>query len=410
MPEKRKDSKGRVLKTGESQRKDGRYQYRYTDAQGNRVSIYGADLRSLRAREEEISQARQAWDEETIDAMTVRELLDLYISLKQGVRYGTKTVYGFVSGVVGKEPFGERRITGVRVSDAKRWILKLHKDGRGYGTITTIKSVVCPAFRMACEDGAIQKNPFEFRLSDVIPNDTPKKAPLTPAQLEAWMGFIRSDKTYRKYYDEFLVLLGTGMRAGELCGLTFSDIDFRKGRIRIERQMIKKRDGTYSIGEPKTGSGYRYIPISPEVRRALKRIMENRRTPEKEPTVDGCSGFLLLDRNMHPKTTLTIDNEMRAAYAKYCRLYPDAEPLPKVTPHVLRHTFCTNMAQAGMEVKALQYIMGHSDAGVTLNVYTHSDYSYAERQMSKALSKANAKSDVSKTDAVYLYETLPEAR
>ena len=65
---------------------------------------------------------------------------------------------------------------------------------------------------------------------------------------------------------------------------------------------------------------------------------------------------------------------------KYRKLHPD-KPLPHITPHVFRHTFCTNYANAGMDIKNLQYLMGHSDAGVTLNVYTHASYSHAASQM-----------------------------
>ena len=75
---------------------------------------------------------------------------------------------------------------------------------------------------------------------------------------------------------------------------------------------------------------------------------------------------------------------MRWAMKKYKKLYPD-KPLPHITPHVFRHTFCTNMASAGMDIKNLQYIMGHSDVGVTLNVYTHASYDRAAEQMSKII-------------------------
>ena len=61
-------------------------------------------------------------------------------------------------------------------------------------------------------------------------------------------------------------------------------------------------------------------------------------------------------------------------------------PLPRITPHVLRHTFCTNMANAGMDLKSLQYLMGHSDVSVTLNVYTHTEYSKAQESMAKICS------------------------
>ena len=96
------------------------------------------------------------------------------------------------------------------------------------------------------------------------------------------------------------------------------------------------------------------------------------------------SGFLMLDKNDSPKVALHIENEMRWAMKKYQKLHPD-KPLPHITPHVFRHTFCTNMANAGMDIKTLQYVMGHSDVGVTLNVYTHASYDRAAEQMAKII-------------------------
>ena len=101
--------------------------------------------------------------------------------------------------------------------------------------------------------------------------------------------------------------------------------------------------------------------------------------------VDGYTEFLLLDKNDKPKVALHIKNEMRWAMKKYRRLHPD-KPLPHITPHVFRHTFCTNLANACMDIKNLQYVMGHSDVGVTLNVYTHTSFDRAAEQLAKILS------------------------
>ena len=99
-----------------------------------------------------------------------------------------------------------------------------------------------------------------------------------------------------------------------------------------------------------------------------------------EMLVDGYSGFILIDKKDCPKVAQHIENECRWAKKKYEKLHPD-KPLPKITPHVYRHTFCTNMVNIGMDVKALQYIMGHSEIAVTLNIYTHMSYDRAAAHM-----------------------------
>ncbi len=388
MSEKRKDHKGRILRTGESQRKDLIYQYRYIDIRGKRQIVYSSDLKELREKEKEIQKSIYERQDYAAGQATVISLVERYISLKKGVRYNTKVGYNFVLGLLKKEDFGYRQISEIRVSDAQRWIIKLHNDGRGYSTITSVRGVVKPAFQMAYNDDLIRRNPFDFKLVDVVPNDSQKRIAMTEEQQKIWMGFIREDKTYTKYYDEFVVLLGTGMRVSEFCGLTKSDLDFENRRIRVDHQLVRERGGKYYVEKTKTECGCRFIPMTEKVCQSLSNILERRKKVKTEIIVDGYSGFLLLDKDDKPKVALHIENEMRWAMKKYKKLYPD-KPLPHITPHVFRHTFCTNMANAGMDIKTLQYVMGHSDVGVTLNVYTHASYDRAAEQMAKIIDFKN---------------------
>ena len=380
MSEKRRDNKGRILRTGESQRKDLIYQYRYTDIRGKRRTIYSSNLSELRKKEAEILKQLSEGIDYAAGQITVIALVERYIRLKQGTRYNTKVGYKFVLNIIKTEDFGYRQIRDIKVSDAQAWMIKLHDDGRGYSTLTSVRGVIKPAFQMAYNEDAIRKNPFDFKLVDVVPNDSQKRIALTDEQQEIWMNFIREDKTYSKYYDEFVVLLGTGMRVSEFCGLTKDDLRFSERRIWVDHQLVRERGGKYYVEKTKTECGCRFIPMTDEVYRSLLNTLERRKKVEKEFIVDGYSGFLLLDKNDHPKVALHIENEMRWAMKKYSKLHPD-KPLPHITPHVFRHTFCTNMANKGMDVKHLQYIMGHSDVGVTLNVYTHANYDLAAEQM-----------------------------
>ena len=90
-------------------------------------------------------------------------------------------------------------------------MIKLQKEGKGYSTLTSIRGVVKPAFQMAYNEEVVRRNPFDFKLTDVVVNDSQKRILLTEKQQKVWMNFIREDKSYAKYYDEFVVLLGTGM-------------------------------------------------------------------------------------------------------------------------------------------------------------------------------------------------------
>lgn len=384
MSEKRKDHKGRILRTEESQRTDLTYQYRYKDGTGKRCTIYGRTLDGLRSKEDALTEAAYIGLDYNEGSITVVELLERYISLKQGVRYATTVGYNYVTNLVKKEAFGYRKIRDIKTSDAKLWLLKLQKDGRGYSTITSVRGVVRPAFQMAYEEDIIRKNPFDFKLTDVVKNDSKKRIAMTPEVSDIFMNFIKGDKHFCRYYDEFLVLLETGMRVSELCGLTKSQLDFENRRIWVDHQLVRQRDGTYYVEKTKTESGCRYIPMTENVCQALRNILARRQKPRKEWIVNGLSGFLLLDKDGKPCVAMHIEHHMQWAMKKYRKLHPE-QPLPTITPHVLRHTFCTNMANAGMDIKSLQYLMGHSDAGVTMNVYAHATYAHAEATMQKIL-------------------------
>lgn len=378
---KRRDSKGRVLKKGESERKsDHLYSYRYRDIRGKMKSVYASDLRKLREKEADIEKSMQDNMDYSSGDVSVIDLVERYISLKQGVRYNTRVGYEYVLNILKKEDFGYHKIRNIKMSDAKLWLIKLHNDGRGYSTLTSIKGVLRPAFRMAYQEDVVRKNPFDFAITSVVPNDSKKREALTSVETALWMSFIRNDKTYSKYYDEFVVLIGTGMRVSEFCGLTKKDLDFKNRKIRIDHQLERDRHGKYYSVRTKTAAGRRFIPMTNEVHDALKNILKKRPKLKAEMLIDGYSGFILIDKNLKPKVAHHIENECRLAMKKYNKLYPD-KPINKVTPHVYRHTFCTNMVNAGIDLKSLQYLMGHSDVKVTLDVYSHINYERAAAEM-----------------------------
>ena len=139
----------------------------------------------------------------------------------------------------------------------------------------------------------------------------------------------------------------------------------------------------YVIEDPKTGCGTRMVPMTPEVKVCFERILEQRKTPKVEPVVQGYSGFLFLDKNDRPMVALHWEKYFQHICEKYNKIYK--EEMPKVTPHVCRHTFCSNMAKSGMNPKHLQYIMGHSDIGITLNTYTHLGFEDAAEEMQEVI-------------------------
>lgn len=383
MTERRKDSKNRVLRNGESQRKDGTYMYRYTDVRGKRVCVYARTLEDLRVKEQTIQKELNDGIDYAAGEIIVLDLLKRYIATKTGVRYNTKVGYQFVLNLVSKENFGYLKIRDIKPSDAKQWFIKLYQDGRRYSTITSVRGVLRPAFEMAVEDDIIRRNPFSFQITDVVPNDSKTRQAISGEVKERFLTFIRESRHYSQYYDEIIILLGTGMRVSELYGLTRADLDFEARRIKVERQLTRTRHCEYYVEKPKTASGERYIPMTDEVYRAFQNTVQRRKQPKVELLIDGHTSFLFLDKDGKPKVAMHLEHVMKRIVDRYNDTHEDK--LPSITPHVLRHTFCTEMANSGIDLKSLQYLMGHSDAGVTLNVYTHASYEAAENAMRKAV-------------------------
>ncbi len=391
MSEIRRDKKGRRLLTGESQRKDGKYEYKYQDAFGKRKTVYSWRLTEadsvpkgkrgdipLREKERQI-QLDLSRGIACAGDLTVLELVEMYVAQKRGVRHNTRANYNFVLNIIRKEEFGLKRIDKIKIFDAKAWLIKLQADGRGYSTIHSIRGVLRPAFQMAVDNDLLNKNPFEFQLSTVVVNDSVTREALTRKQERAFLEFVRNDKHFSRYYDGIYILFKTGLRISEFVGLTAGNIDFENSRIVVDHQLQRTRSMEYVIEDPKTGCGTRMVPMTPEVKECFARILANRKPPKVEPVIQGYSGFLFLDKNGRPMVALHWEKYFQHICAKYNSIYK--VQMPKVTPHVCRHTFCSNMAKSGMNPKALQYIMGHSEIGVTLNVYTHIGFEDARAEM-----------------------------
>lgn len=394
MSEKRRDNKNRILRNGESQRNDGRYVYVYVDGNGNQKFLYSWKLEpkdslpsgkrdcvclrdKIKILKKDIAEGIRANNGE----MIVLQLVEKYISQKTGVRHNTEANYRFVINIIKKEEFGSRRIDSIKLSDAKAWLIKLQADGRGYSTIHTVRGVVRPAFQLATDDDLIRKNPFEFQLATVVVNDSVTREAITRDQERKLLKFIKNDKHFSRYYDGIYVLFKTGVRISEFCGLIAEDIDFENQSLRVNRQLQRTRNMQYIIESPKTANGERYVPMDKKLMKCFKRILKNRKSVKVEPMVDGIHGFLFLDKNGMPMVALHWNKYLKHICQKYNKTYK--EEMPHITPHVCRHTFCSNKAKSGMNPKTLQYIMGHGDIGVTLNTYTHVDFEDAKKEMKR---------------------------
>lgn len=322
--------------------------------------------------------------------------MERYISLKTKVRPTTRAGYKTVINVLKEDAFGKKKIADIKTSEAKMWLIELQDGGRSYSSIHSIRGVVRPAFEMAVEDDLLRKNPFDFELATVLINDSVKRDALTAKQERDFLKFIKEDEYFNQFHDGMFILFKTGLRISELCGLTIRDIDLQERTIDINKQLQYTGGKKAYIEQTKTTAGTRVLPMSDEVYEAFKRIISSRKKPKVEQMIDGVSGFLFLDDKGKPMLAYQWEKKFQHSVEKYNKIYK--VELPKITPHICRHTYCTNMAKSGIAVKTLQYLMGHADIATTLNVYTHLKLEDAKDELEQMKVREQLKKEMALVD------------
>ena len=403
MANSRKDHKGRKLREGESWRSDGRYSYRYTDIRtGKRLTIYAQDLPELREKEKQIAKDMEdnILTDGAIKKMTLNTLFSRYMATRE-LADSTRTNYINIWNNRVKDEIGNIKVVQMLPSHVKAYYAKLSKTGYAYSTIKFIHNMLYPALEMAVDDDIIRKNPAKGSISD-YGRPAEEREALTLSQQEKMLAFVQKHNVYNAYYPMLTIMIGTGLRCGELIGLTWKDIDTKARTVSIDHQLIYKNLGDgcrFHISTPKTESGVRTIPMTQDV---LKAFEEQRKInfmigKSKDVEVEGYKGFVFMAKTGRPLMPSAVNNvlynivdaynkeEVKAAKKEHRK----AELLPKISAHIMRHTACTRMAECRMDIKVLQYIMGHAHIDVTMEVYNHlGDRARIENEIAKLDSMA----------------------
>lgn len=242
----RKDSKGRVLQKGESQRKlDGMYIYTYVNPYGKRCYVYSKDLFTLREKEQELIKAQMdGLDYYVGGHATINMTFDRYMSTKHNLRETTRSNYLYMFNRFIREDFGNKFLTEVKYTDVKLFYYHLlNEKDIAINTLDTIHTVLHPIFDMAVRDDIINKNPTDGVLAEIKRNSGKNKGirhALTIEQQQAFMDTIRTFPEYYHWYPLFATLLGTGMRIGD-------DDD----KIRLNQRKPSKYKGLRRFGPEK---------------------------------------------------------------------------------------------------------------------------------------------------------------
>ena len=381
---KRKDKDRIVLRKGESKRKDGNYDYRWTTRDGKRHSVYAKTLEELRAKEEEILRDKCDGIKTEARYVTINDVFEVWKQLKRGLKDNTFQNYKYMYEQFVKPDFGNTRVSQLKKSDVKRFYNML-ADERALkvSTIDSIHTVLHQVLDMAVDDAYLRNNPSDNVLKELKQAhnfDTEKRKALTVAEQELFLDFLRRNRQYNHWYPIFIVMVGTGLRVGEVTGLRWCDIDFKENLIDVNHTLVyynHAENGCYfNINTPKTKAGVRNVPMLEFVKQAFieERKYQMANGIRCSVKIDGYTDFIFVNRFGAAQHQGTLNKALRRII-RDCndevleRNEENPVLLPRFSCHTLRHTFTTRMCEAGVNIKVIQDALGHSDISTTLNIY-----------------------------------------
>ena len=370
------------------QRPNGLWEARYTagyDLNGKQVqkSIYAPDERTakrkLRMALAEVEMGQVAYGTGTLGEWLDTWMKDYKFRALEPITY---TQYTRIIDTIIKPAIGQKKLASIKTPDIQKFINSLQRDGirqdsgaGGYSTayIQKIRNMLHDAFDQAATNGMIIRNPVN---GVEMPKQTkPQIRVLSHDEQER---FIKALDGF-ELRPMFMLALCTGMRRGELLGLTWDCVDFRNKTITVRQSATRYKDpvtgqAVHTIKEPKTWTSYRKIPMVDNIIPILKNHMQSQRVHMIDPKWNPndlvfCSS----------KGTIIEANTVN----RYLNQIIKRAELEKFSMHALRHTFATRMMEAGVPAKVVQEMLGHKDVALTLNTYTHVTLDTAHREIAK---------------------------
>ena len=354
-----KNLKGKELGVGISQREDGLYIGRYSSKRGGRVQKVFQKLHECR---QWLADSQYKDEHSSIDFpqdMTVDAWFEYWIGIKKRtvrpntVRNYTERYHRNIEPVIGNKLLGS-----VNSIQCQTIMNKMADAGYRNSTIYQTRIALYNMLDYAYQNDVILKNPCTKMVKSDIGKQSTKKEALTIGRQRDFCNVIIGNT----YEYQYRFLLQTGLRTGEMVGLRWSDIDFDKRTLTINRTMeYRHSTKEWRIGDPKSKSGFRTIPLTDEAIDILK--LQKEKNQSFKVIEFEWADIVFLCKKGTPVKNSTYDTML----FKLC----DKAGIPRFSMHVLRHTFATRCIEAGMKPKTLQTILGHSNIGITMNLYVH---------------------------------------
>lgn len=354
-----KDLKGKELGRGISQRKDKYYVGRYTTRNGKRVQKLFAKLQECKKWLADEQYTDEHSNPDFPSDMLVDAWFDYWISVKKRtVRPNTLRNYTERYKRNIKPVIGNKILREVNALHCQKIMTNMADEDYRTATIYQTRIALYNMLDYAYQSEIIPKNPCNRMVKSDIGKESSKKEALTIENQKKFCEAIKGTS----YEYQYRFALQTGLRTGELVGLKWEDVDFKAKTIKIVRSLeYRHSTGEWREGPPKSKSGYRTIPLTDEAVSLLK-LQKAKNASFKFIDIQW------RDRVFLCKTGAPVKNSTYdTGIYKAC----DRAHIPRFSMHVLRHTFATRCIEAGMTPKTLQTILGHSNIGITMNLYVH---------------------------------------
>lgn len=359
------------LPKGVTLRKDGRYMGRI-QVDGELVTLYSRNLPELVDRMEDTRyQMKHGFycrSKEIRVNEWFRTWIDEYKILRcksQTIRLYQNTYERYI-----QETIGRRKVTDIKLAVLQKIINSLHEKGYSRAVITSVQTIIKGMFLQALRDGIVISDPAKNLVLPKFQRTAKgQRRVMTREETDTFLQYAEKSA----YYDYYRLALCTGLRINEAFALQWDDIDWERKMIGIKGTLVYETGKGVRKDSTKTDAGFREIPMIDASEKLLKklrkkhaemRILLGPEWKEREGLEDlvlfNAFGSSLCDTNVRKDINRIVE-----------RINQDGIPFAHITPHTFRHTFATRGLEAGIPLKVMQTILGHSSLAMTADLYSH---------------------------------------